>query len=76
MTPGGRGTIIGGHKKGGDDPGKFGPMTEVVILRGMLNGMDIESELESSESGGLMQEIGEECNAKVCDVWIAEKSQC
>lgn len=70
VTPAGRGTIIGGKKKGGDDTGKFGPMSEVIVLRGMLDGMDIESELERSESGGLMQEIGEECNAKVCDVCL------
>ncbi|KAJ6122437.1 hypothetical protein N7512_004902 [Penicillium capsulatum] len=63
-TPAGRGTIIGGKKKGGDDTGKFGPMSEVIVLRGMLDGMDLRAELESSEGGGLMQEIGEECNAK------------
>ncbi|KAJ5635284.1 G-patch DNA repair protein [Penicillium longicatenatum] len=56
-----RGTIIGGKKKGGEDTGKFGPMSEVIILRGMLDGMDLEAELESGE---LMQEIGEECNEK------------
>lgn len=61
-TPAGRGTIIGGKKKGGDDTGKFGPMSEVIILRGMLDGMDLDSELEG---GGLMQEIGEECSEKV-----------
>ncbi|KAJ5655471.1 hypothetical protein N7507_007421 [Penicillium longicatenatum] len=61
VTPGGRGTIIGGKKKGGEDTGKFGPMSEVIILRGMLDGMDLEAELESGE---LMQEIGEECNEK------------
>lgn len=63
VTPGGRGTIIGGKKKGGEDTGKFGPMSEVIILRGMLDGMDVEAELQSGE---LMQEIGEECNEKVC----------
>jgi splicing factor 45 len=66
VTPAGRGTIIGGKKKGGDDTGKFGPMSEVIILRGMLDGMDLDSELHAAEGGGLMQEIGEECNEKVC----------
>lgn len=66
MTPAGRGTIIGGKKKGGDDTGKFGPMSEVIILRGMLDGMDLDNELHAAEGGGLMQEIGEECNEKVC----------
>lgn len=62
-TPAGRGKIIGGKKNVDEDPGKYGPMSEVIILRGMLDGMDIESELESGE---LMQEIGEECSTKVC----------
>jgi len=66
VTPAGRGTIIGGKKKGGEDAGKFGPMSEVVILRGMLDGMDLDNELHAGEGGGLMQEIGEECNEKVC----------
>lgn len=62
-TAPGRGKIIGGKKKGGEDAGKFGPMSEVIVLRGMLDGLDLESELES---GNLMQEIGEECSDKVC----------
>lgn len=65
-TPAGRGTIIGGKRKGGEDTGKFGPMSEVIVLRGMLDGMDLDTELHDSEGGGLMQEIGEECNEKVC----------
>lgn len=64
-TPAGRGTIIGGKKKGGDDTGKFGPMSEVIILKRMLDGMDLDEEL-AREGGGLMQEIGEECSDKVC----------
>ncbi|CAI7629026.1 unnamed protein product [Penicillium pancosmium] len=63
VTPSGRGTIIGGKRKGGEDPGKFGSMSEVVVLRGMLDGMDLDTEL-SGEGGGLMQEIGEECSEK------------
>lgn len=64
VTPAGRGKIIGGKNKGQYES-KFGPMCEVIILRGMLDGIDIGSELESSQGGGLMQEIGEECNEKV-----------
>lgn len=64
-TPAGRGTIIGGKKKGGEDTGKFGPMSEVIVLRGMLDGMDLDNELGRGEGGGLMQEIGEECSEKV-----------
>jgi splicing factor 45 len=69
-TPGGRGKIIGGKKKkgadggGGDsEGGKFGEMSEVVRLEGMLQGLDVQAELERDE-GGLMQEIGEECGEK------------
>ena len=63
VGPGGRGKIIGGKKKAGaEDHGKFGPMSDVVILKNMLDGMDIDYELGE---GNLMQEIGEECGEKV-----------
>ncbi|KAJ5579105.1 hypothetical protein N7450_007972 [Penicillium hetheringtonii] len=52
-----------GKGRGGEDTGKFGPMSEVIILLGMLDGMDLDAEL-SGEGGGLMQEIGEECSEK------------
>ena len=63
---GGTGKIIGGQGKKGngvakeDEGGKFGVMSEVVVLRGMVDGMDLQEELE----GGLVQEIGEECGEK------------
>lgn len=65
--PGGRGKIIGGRKNPEKDSeaGKFGPMSEVVVLRGMVDGMDLEEEVEGSDDGGLMREIGEECDEKV-----------
>lgn len=64
-TPAGRGKIIGGARKN-EEEGKFGPMSEVIILKGMLDGMDLDAELAGdSEGGGLMQEIGEECSEKV-----------
>ena len=69
VAPGGRGKIIGGKKKGGPDAeakdGKFGVMSEVVVLRGMVDDMDLEAEMEGAGDGGLMQEIGEECGEKV-----------
>ena len=69
VGPGGMGKIVGGKKKGGtgaeSQEGKFGAMSEVVILRGMVDGMDLDAELEESGQGGLMQEIGEECGEKV-----------
>jgi splicing factor 45 len=62
--PAGRGKIIGGTKKS-EQESKFGPMSEVIVLHGMVDGMDLNAELDSSQDGGLMQEIGEECNEKV-----------
>ena len=72
VGPGGRGKIIGGKKKGAPDgdleDGKFGVMSEVVVLRGMVDGMDLDLEMEGAGDGGLMQEIGEECGDKVSRV--------
>ncbi len=68
VGPGGRGKIIGGKKKAvaaGAEEGKFGAMSEVIVLRGMVDGMDLDQELEGGGDGGLMQEIGEECSDKV-----------
>ncbi|OJD12285.1 hypothetical protein AJ78_07097 [Emergomyces pasteurianus Ep9510] len=62
-TPAGRAKIIGGSQKKSED-GKFGRMSEVVVLHGMVDGMDLDAELEGGEGGGLMQEIGEECAEK------------
>ncbi|KAI9796899.1 MAG: hypothetical protein M1835_002740 [Candelina submexicana] len=67
VGPGGRGKIIGGKRKAvgaGAQEGKFGPMSEVVLLRGMVDGMDLDQELKGEGDGGLMQEIGEECGDK------------
>ncbi|KAL6714957.1 hypothetical protein ACLMJK_007217 [Lecanora helva] len=65
VGPSGRGKILGGKKKGGDgdgsQEGKFGTMSEVVVLHGMVDGMDLDAEMGQ---GGLMQEIGEECGEK------------
>ena len=67
-APGGRGTIIGGKRK---DQGKvdaqqskFGVMSEVIVLQGMVDGMDLDEEIAGDGDGGLMQEIGEECGEK------------
>ncbi|ODM22368.1 hypothetical protein SI65_03214 [Aspergillus cristatus] len=64
-TPAGRGKIIGGKKRAPEDEGKFGRMSEVIVLKGMLNGLDLDAELEG---GNLMQEIGEECSEKYGNV--------
>lgn len=63
--PGGRARIIGSKTGTGTQSessgGKFGPMSSVVVLRDMLEGMeDLQGEMES----GLGQEIGEECGDK------------
>ncbi|KAK2625031.1 hypothetical protein QTJ16_005400 [Diplocarpon rosae] len=65
--PGGRGKIIGGKKNvpvKDEGVGKFGPMSEVIVLKGMVDGMDLDEEVEGSGDGGLMQEIGDECAEK------------
>lgn len=62
IGPGGMGKIVGGKKKGGEEASPYGPMSEVVILKGMVDGMDLQYELGE---GNLMQEIGEECGEKV-----------
>ncbi|KAI4099299.1 MAG: hypothetical protein LQ339_006091 [Xanthoria mediterranea] len=68
VGPGGRGKIIGGRKGRGSgseirqEP--FGAMSEVVVLHGMIDGLDLDAELERADDGGLLQEIGEECGEK------------
>lgn len=55
--------IFGGKKnptQGGAE--SYGPMSEVIVLRHMLEGME---DLEGEIAGGLSQEIGEECGEKV-----------
>ena len=65
VTPAGRGKIIGGARKK-EDESKFGAMSEVIVMRGMLDGLDVDAELQGDHNGGgLMQEIGEECSEKV-----------
>ncbi|EXJ77750.1 hypothetical protein A1O3_09979 [Capronia epimyces CBS 606.96] len=65
-TPAGTGKILGGNKSKApqaEEEGKFGAMSEVVRLEGMLSGLDLDEELAQGE-GGIMQEIGEECGEK------------
>ncbi|PFH61649.1 hypothetical protein XA68_16738 [Ophiocordyceps unilateralis] len=57
--PGGKGKILGGRRK--EDQGKFGKMSEVIVLDNMLENMD---DLRGEISDGLGQEIGEECGEK------------
>lgn len=69
VGPGGRGKIIGGKRGGASksetEAGMFGAMSEVIVLHGMVDGLDLDAEMERAEDGGLLQEIGEECGEKV-----------
>lgn len=58
------GKIVGGKRNvpAGEEAGKFGAMSEVVKLSGMVGENDIEDE------EGLIQEIGEECGEKYGNV--------
>ncbi|KAJ3463146.1 hypothetical protein MRS44_007932 [Fusarium solani] len=58
--PGGKGKIIGGKRKV-EDTGKFGLMSDVIVLHNMLENM---TNLEEEIAEGLGQEIGEECGEK------------
>lgn len=65
---GNRGKIIGGKQKANSekdqDCGKFGPMSELIQLNGMVNGMDLDEEIQRGSDGDLVQEIGDECAEK------------
>lgn len=68
VTPASTGRILGGSKSKAAQAeeasgGKFGAMSEVVRLERMLEGIDLDTEL-NAEEGGIMQEIGEECGEK------------
>ncbi|KAF4975356.1 hypothetical protein FZEAL_7840 [Fusarium zealandicum] len=59
--PGSKGKIIGGKRKE-ESTGKFGIMSDVIVLRDMLENMP---NLQEEIAQGLGQEIGEECGEKV-----------
>ena len=66
VAPAKTGKILGGDKSKTAqvaEDGKFGAMSEVIRLEGMLTGLDLDDELARGE-GGIMQEIGEECGDK------------
>lgn len=69
-TPASTGKILGGAKSAKareEEASKFGEMSEVVMLKGMLKGMDMDDEMTRGE-GGIVQEIGEECGDKYGNV--------
>lgn len=65
--PAGKGRIVGGklskaaEAEQAEKEEREGKMSEVVVLSGLCRGMDLE---EERSSGGLVQEIGEECGGK------------
>ncbi|SPN97525.1 related to DNA-damage repair protein DRT111 precursor [Cephalotrichum gorgonifer] len=59
--PAPRTRILGGERKGGGADDGAGAMSEVIVLRNMLEGMD---DLRGEVEAGLGQEIGEECGDK------------
>ncbi|KAF4449727.1 DNA-damage repair [Fusarium albosuccineum] len=58
--PGGKGKIVGGKRKD-ETSGRFGAMSDVIMLQNMLENMP---NLQEEIAGGLGQEIGEECGEK------------
>ncbi|KAL6863920.1 hypothetical protein J3F83DRAFT_743948 [Trichoderma novae-zelandiae] len=59
--PANKAKIIGGRRKEGEGASGFGVMSEVIVLRNMLENMpDLEAEI----ADGLGQEIGGECGEK------------
>lgn len=69
-TPAGTGKILGGTKSAKakqQEASVYGDMSEVVMLKGMLKGMDMDDEMTRGE-GGIVQEIGEECSEKYGNV--------
>ena len=64
-APANMGKIVGGKKRKVENPdnddGKFGQMSQVIKLEGMLKGLDIEEEIQDKN---LMQEIGDEMGNK------------
>lgn len=67
------GKIVGGKRRKvdnngdaiDDDSGRFGKMSEVVKLEGMLAGLDVQREIEEKN---LLQEVGEEMGEKYGNV--------
>ncbi|KAK8158564.1 hypothetical protein BKA80DRAFT_303108 [Phyllosticta citrichinensis] len=61
-APKGMGKIVGGKRvKVEEENSPYPALSEVVVLFHMVDGMDVEKELQE---GILVQEIGEECGAK------------
>ena len=63
------GKIVGGKRRkvegAPDDDGRFGKMSDVIKLEGLLTGLDVQKEIEENN---LMQEVGEEMGEKYGNV--------
>ena len=69
VRSGGTGKIIGGKKarsSAGAETGKFGQASEVVVISGIADRMDVNDKHMGAGEGGLTQQIGDECSDKVC----------
>lgn len=69
VRSGGTGKIIGGKKgrsSAGAETGKFGQASEVVVISGIADRMDLDDDHMGADEGGLTQQIGDECSEKVC----------
>lgn len=64
--PAGKGKVFGGRGAKQEDS-KFGPMSEVIVLKDMLENLpDLQAEI----TDGLGQEIGQECGEKVSKLLV------
>jgi splicing factor 45 len=64
VSTGDRGKIVGGKRKATKkDEDSMGDMSSVVIVHGMLDGLDLDEEM--GPNGNLVQEIGEQCGDQV-----------
>lgn len=60
---GGMGKIVAGKRGVKKDDGGEVTTSQTVMLHGMLDGLDLDEEMQR-EGGGIMQEIGEQCATK------------
>lgn len=59
--------VRGGLRNQKDDPGKFGPESNVVVAWGCVDGIDWQENAQRDD-GGIRQDMGEVFSAKVCPV--------
>lgn len=78
VRSGGTGKIIGGKKartSAGAETGKFGQASEVVVVSGIADRMDLDDDHMGGSEGGLTQQIGDECSEKVCALSTSQSGE-